>query len=59
MEMPGWSESTVGAASMEALPRAAQIYLETLAELGGVPVDIVSTGPDRAQTLVLRDPFSS
>lgn len=59
LELPGWNESTVGAESVEALPKAAQTYLETLAELAGVPVDIVSTGPDRAQTLVLRDPFSA
>jgi adenylosuccinate synthase len=57
IELPGWQESTVGAGSLEALPVAARAYLDKLAELGGVSVDIISTGPDRAQTLVVRDPF--
>jgi adenylosuccinate synthase len=57
IELPGWQESTVGAGSLEALPKAARAYLDKLAELGGVSVDIISTGPDRAQTLVVRDPF--
>jgi adenylosuccinate synthase len=56
-ELPGWEESTVGALSLEALPRAARDYLARLEELCGVPVVIVSTGPDREQTIVLRDPF--
>ncbi|WP_462319796.1 adenylosuccinate synthase [Halochromatium sp.] len=59
IELPGWQGSTVGAESLEALPTEAQAYLKTLAELGGVPIDIVSTGPDRAQTLTLRDPFDA
>ena len=58
IELPGWQTSTVGADSMAALPAEARAYLDTLAELGGVPVDIVSTGPDRAQTLMIRDPFA-
>ena len=56
-ELPGWEESTVGALSLEALPRAARDYLARLEALCGVPVVIVSTGPDREQTIVLRDPF--
>ena len=59
IEMPGWSESTVGAGSLDALPRAARDYLERIEELGGVPIDIVSTGPDRSQTLVVRHPFNA
>ena len=59
IEMPGWSESTVGAGSLDALPRAAREYLERIEELGGVPIDIVSTGPDRSQTLVVRHPFNA
>lgn len=55
--MPGWSESTVGVMSFEALPQAAQNYIKRLEELVKVPVDIISTGPDRNETLVLRDPF--
>jgi adenylosuccinate synthase len=57
IEMPGWQESTVGAGSLEALPRQARDYLAKLEELGGVPIDIVSTGPDRTQTLMVRHPF--
>jgi adenylosuccinate synthase len=56
--MPGWSESTVGTGSMDALPQRARDYLAKIEELGGVPIDIVSTGPDRAQTLVIRHPFA-
>jgi adenylosuccinate synthase len=56
-EMPGWKESTIGIKSHEALPGAAQKYLARLQELAGVPIDIISTGPDREQTIVLRHPF--
>jgi adenylosuccinate synthase len=59
IQMPGWSQSTVGAGSLAALPRAARDYLERIEELGGVPIDIVSTGPDRNQTLVVRHPFNA
>jgi adenylosuccinate synthase len=57
IELPGWQESTVGVASLDALPLAAQVYLEKIEELSGVPIDIVSTGADRAQTLIVRHPF--
>ncbi|GGO86010.1 adenylosuccinate synthetase [Marinobacterium nitratireducens] len=56
-EMPGWQESTVGAKSIEALPANAVAYIKRLEELIEAPVDIVSTGPDRAETIVLRDPY--
>lgn len=56
-EMPGWSESTVGAKSMEALPENARNYIKRIEVLVGVPVDMVSTGPDREETIVLRHPF--
>ncbi|WP_423682068.1 adenylosuccinate synthase [Undibacterium sp. WLHG33] len=56
-EMPGWSESTVGAKSMEALPENARNYIKRIEALVGVPVDMVSTGPDREETIVLRHPF--
>jgi adenylosuccinate synthase len=59
IELPGWQASTVGIESLAALPKEARAYLDTLAELGGVPVDIVSTGADRAQTLMIRDPFGA
>jgi len=55
--MPGWTESTKGAKSIEQLPQAAQNYIQRLQELVGVPVDIVSTGPDRAETIVLQNPY--
>jgi adenylosuccinate synthase len=57
-EWPGWKESTIGITEYAGLPANAQRYLERLSELVGVPADIVSTGPDRAQTIVLRDPFA-
>jgi adenylosuccinate synthase len=56
-EMPGWKESTIGIQSHAALPKNAQNYLARLQELAGVPIDIISTGPDREQTIVLRHPF--
>ena len=55
--MPGWSESTVGAKSMDALPANARAYVKRIEELVGVPIDMVSTGPDREETIVLRHPF--
>jgi adenylosuccinate synthase len=55
--MPGWSESTVGANTMEALPVAARAYLARIEELCGIPVDIVSTGPERRETIVRRHPL--
>ena len=58
-ELPGWSESTVGAPSFEALPANAQAYIKFIEEKIGVPVDIISTGPDRNETIVLRDPFKA
>lgn len=56
-EMPGWKESTVGAKSLAALPAAARAYIKRIEELVGVPVDMISTGPDREETIVLRHPF--
>jgi adenylosuccinate synthase len=57
-EMPGWSESTVGAKSLAALPANARAYVKRIEELVGIPVDMVSTGPDREETIVLRHPFA-
>ena len=57
-EMPGWSESTVGAKTLAELPQAAIDYIERIEELIGAPVDIISTGPDRVETIVKRDPFA-
>ncbi len=56
-EMPGWTENTIGTKSMDALPANAQAYIKRIEELVGKPVDMVSTGPDREETLVLRHPF--
>jgi adenylosuccinate synthase len=58
-EMPGWSESTVGVTDFDKLPANAQRYLKRLAEVCGVPIDMVSTGPDRNETIMIRDPFKS
>jgi adenylosuccinate synthase len=55
--MPGWNESTVGAKSFEALPAAARAYLQRIEALTGVPIAIVSTGPDRDETILVRHPF--
>jgi adenylosuccinate synthase len=57
-DLPGWSESTVGVTSYGQLPANAQRYLERLQEVAGVPVDIISTGPDRDQTIILNHPFA-
>jgi adenylosuccinate synthase len=56
-EMPGWSESTVGAKTLEELPHA-RAYIKRVEELVGAPIDIISTGPDRNETIVLRHPFA-
>ena len=56
-ELPGWQESTVGAKTMKELPGNARAYLDRIEKITGTPVDIVSTGPDRAETIVLKDPF--
>lgn len=56
-EMPGWSGTTVGAKTMESLPVNARNYIKRIEELVGVPIDMVSTGPDREETIVLRHPF--
>ena len=56
-EMPGWNESTVGLTRFKQLPRAAQNYLKRIESVCGVPVDLISTGPGREDTIVLRHPF--
>jgi adenylosuccinate synthase len=56
-ELPGWTESTVGLTSYEQLPANARAYLARLEEVVGVPVEIISTGPDREQTIILNNPF--
>ncbi|MFK8041563.1 adenylosuccinate synthase [Congregibacter sp.] len=56
--VPGWSESTVGAKSLDDLPKAARDYISTIETVVGAPIDIISTGPDRVETIILHDPFS-
>ena len=58
-EMPGWSDSTVGVTQFEDLPENARRYLLRIAQLCEVPIDMVSTGPDRDETILLRHPFKS
>ncbi len=58
-EMSGWTESTVGVTDFDKLPANAQRYLQRLSEVCGIPIDMVSTGPDRNETIMLRDPFKS
>ena len=57
IDLPGWSESTVGAKSYDDLPNNAKAYLRKIEELCETPIDIISTGPDREETIVLRHPF--
>lgn len=56
-EMPGWNDSTVGAQTLEELPANARAYIRRLEELIKAPIDIISTGPDRVETIILRHPF--
>jgi len=57
IEMPGWKESTVDVKSRDDLPETARAYLRKVEELCETPIDIISTGPDREETIVLRHPF--
>ncbi len=57
-ELPGWSDSTVGVKQREGLPANARAYLQRIEDICGVPVDMISTGPDREETIVLRHPFN-
>jgi adenylosuccinate synthase len=56
-DMPGWNDSTVGVTTNDELPANAQEYLAKIEELVEVPIDIISTGPDREQTIVKQHPF--
>jgi adenylosuccinate synthase len=59
IELPGWQESTIGLTAYDQLPENARAYLSKIEALTGTPIDIVSTGPDRAETIVLRHPFET
>ena len=56
-EMPGWKDSTVGVTQFDKLPAAAQKYLRRLEEASGAPIALISTGPERDETIVLAHPF--
>ena len=55
--VPGWSESTIGARDLDDLPANARAYIARIEEVVGAPIDIISTGPDRVETILLRHPF--
>ena len=55
IEMPGWKEDITGARSLADLPKAAVDYIRKIEELTGIPVGIVSVGPDRTQTILLNE----
>jgi len=56
-EFPGWSESTFGVKTWDSLPEAARVYLKRVEEVVGIPIDMISTGPDRDETILLRHPY--
>ncbi len=56
-EYDGWQSNTIGVKQYDDLPSAAKKYLDRLVELTGVPVDIISTGPDRNETILLKNPL--
>ena len=58
-DLPGWTESTVGAKSLDELPENARAYIRYIEAAIEVPVDIISTGPDREETIILRHPFEA
>jgi adenylosuccinate synthase len=55
--LPGWTDTTAGLTNWEQLPINAKRYLERMQALIGAPIDMVSTGPDRVHTILLRHPF--
>lgn len=57
--MPGWSQSTVGVTDYNKLPPAAQRYLRRIEDVTGVPIDMISTSPDRDHTILLKNPYSA
>jgi adenylosuccinate synthase len=59
IELSGWRETTVGITDYDQLPKNARVYLQKIEELSGIPIDIISTGADREQTIILRDPFAA
>lgn len=58
-DLPGWQESTVGITEYDNLPDNAKAYLKRIEEVVGAPIDIISTGPDRVETIILKDPYTA
>jgi len=56
-DLPGWNENTFGVKSFDALPSAARAYLRRIEALTGVPIAMVSTGPERDETILMHHPF--
>ena len=57
IDLPGWKSPTVGITRYQDLPPNARAYLEKIEVLSGVPIGMISTGPDRAHTIVRKHPF--
>ena len=57
-EVAGWQDDTLGISAIKDLPTAARDYIRVVEEAVGAPVDVISTGPDRHETIVLNDPFT-
>lgn len=57
--LPGWKDSTYGARTWEALPKEARAYLHRIEEICGIPIDVISTGPERDETILRRHPFGT
>jgi adenylosuccinate synthase len=57
LDLPGWRRSTAGATQLNALPSQARAYLDRIEELVEAPIDLISTGAERDQTIVIRHPF--
>ena len=57
-DFPGWEESTFGITKWDDLPLNARRYLDRLSQVAGVPIAVVSTGPDRENTILLKNPFA-
>ena len=55
--LAGWTQSTVGVQRLQDLPQAARTYLSRIESVSGVPIDMISTGPDRDETIINRHPF--
>ena len=58
-EMPGWTESTADVTNMDDLPKNARAYVQRIETLLQIPIDILSTGPERDSTIILRNPFDA